>query len=377
MSKSAIEELAEFLCGHDQDPFHWIAFYLAFGFSWIPVRYGEKIPLGSWKPFQNAPPTEEQAADWVRNYDRFNFGVMCGYGSLYGSHCVVDCDHKPPLSEFPSEFRETWITETPRGYHFHFYFPDPLRSRSFSYMGGKYEFKGVGQYAVEPPSVVGGYQYRWVEGRGFSCYSPLPSGVVTALSQTDMQANTALSQTDMQANTALSVHARRPCVHFLLQWDIPPGKRNEGLHLLYSLLLASSHTPAFAGVVIRRKNSMLSSPLPASEIAAIISPQRPRYVFSCARIRDIIGEEKIGCKTCPRYRKEMKMRAEALLGADNLRITDLLTFIGVWATLSDSPSEVYRTLREHGHTVSRSSVYRALKRLRAIAGEFEPEAGEF
>ena len=71
------------------------------------------------------------------------------------------------------------------------------------------------------------------------------------------------------------------------------------------------------------------------------------------------------------------MRVEAVLGANNLRVTDLLTFLCVWSALSDSPSEVYRTLREHGRKVSRSSVYRALKRLRAIAGEFEPEAGEF
>jgi len=179
---------------------------------------------------------------------------------------------------------------------------------------------------------------------------------------------------------ALSVRDRRPCVHFLLQWDIPPGKRNERLHLLYSLLLASSHTPAFAGVVIRKKNSMLSSPLPASEITAMIDPQRPRYVFSCTRIRAIIGEENIGkirCEKCPRYRKELKMRVEAVLGANDLKMTDLLTFLGAWASLSDSPSEVYRTLREHGHNVSRATVYRSLKRIQEVAGKIGEEEGEF
>jgi len=350
------------------DPCDWLAFYSTYGFSFIPVRYGEKLPLGLWRRFQNAPPTEAHVKQWLRLWP-FNIGVICGFGSLLGSHCVVDCDHKPPLSEFPRELRETWITETPRGYHFHFFSSESLRSRSFSYMGENYEFKGVGQYAVEPPSVVGGYQYRWVEGRGFSCYSPLPSEVLAAL-----------SQTDMQANTAPSVRDRRPCVHFLLQWDIPPGKREFSLWVLYSLLLRY-HAPAFAGVVIRRKNSMLSSPLPASEISAMVSPQRPRYVFSCARIRAIIGEENIGkirCEKCPRYRKEIKMRAKDILtsGAE-LRKTDVLTFLGVWSALSDSPSEVYRTLQESGRKISRSSVKRSLKRLRAIAGEFEPEAGEF
>jgi len=71
------------------------------------------------------------------------------------------------------------------------------------------------------------------------------------------------------------------------------------------------------------------------------------------------------------------MKAAAVLSSPEIRDRDLWAFVAAWATLSDSPSEVYRTLQENGRKVSRSSVYRALKRLRAIAGEFEPEAGEF
>ena len=72
------------------------------------------------------------------------------------------------------------------------------------------------------------------------------------------------------------------------------------------------------------------------------------------------------------------MRVKALLdAAPKILERDLWPFVLAWSGISNSPGEIYRILREHGLNYSRTSVYRALKRIQEIAGKIGGEEGEF
>jgi len=128
------------------------------GVSVIPIRRGEKRPMGQWEKYQKKPATVEQVERWFR--DDINYGIVCGEVSGF---VVVDVDSYK--DDFTQTYCSGFLPNTPLkcrtgrgGWHL-FYRPDPkgtgCPSANFTKDGRRLavEIKGNGGQVVGPGSV--------------------------------------------------------------------------------------------------------------------------------------------------------------------------------------------------------------------------------
>lgn len=125
--------------------------YYDMGLSVMPVR--GKMPLLSWKKWQEVRATPEQIAAW--DAGPHNVGIITG--RLSGI-MVIDVDGKTDM-----EFPETWTVKTSKGYHYYFNLPDGADLRNRTRAFPNIDIRAEGGYVVAPPSVhESGHVYEWI-----------------------------------------------------------------------------------------------------------------------------------------------------------------------------------------------------------------------
>lgn len=138
------------------------------GFSVIPIKPGEKIPLVKWQEFQERKATDEEITKWWADTPKANIAIVTGKISKIA---VVDFDkYDPEFSEdtaleyFPDTI-ETPTATTPRGgTHLYFQYPDKDISNNARGLPG-IDLRAEGGYVIAPPSInSNGKKYEWLAG---------------------------------------------------------------------------------------------------------------------------------------------------------------------------------------------------------------------
>lgn len=139
----------------------WAMYYKNCGFSVIPLRPKSKLPLFSWKEFQNRHATDAELIGWFGTGDN-NIGIVTGPIS---GIAVVDADS----AEAVAYCEENGLSETPcvvtsKGRHYYCAnVPGTKNFQKRSDLPG-IDLRGEGGYVVAPPSIhESGVRYTWKE----------------------------------------------------------------------------------------------------------------------------------------------------------------------------------------------------------------------
>ena len=138
--------------------------YLEHGWSIIPIKPGEKVPLiPSWLEFQKRMPTLAEATEWFTKWPEANIAIIVGKIS---GLVVIDIDD--PI-EGEQSFRKcfggvvTLTVKTPKGTHYYFKHPGDREISNAIRAAPGLDVKADGGYVLAPPSIVGGLKYKWIK----------------------------------------------------------------------------------------------------------------------------------------------------------------------------------------------------------------------
>jgi len=137
----------------------YIQQYLSLGFSVIPVKRQDKIPLVDWKPYQQRLPTEREIKEWTKRYwsQGANIGVVCGQVS--GGLVVLDYDNDVVWADFlekwqqhmsSSVYKNTLVVKTSQGHHVYIRVAGVVKKQK---PAAGFDLQGEGGLVVAPPSV--------------------------------------------------------------------------------------------------------------------------------------------------------------------------------------------------------------------------------
>jgi len=89
------------------------------------------------------------------------------------------------------------------------------------------------------------------------------------------------------------------CIKQILKRDLKEGERNNGLFILYNLLIQNKNSKEYARKIVEKKNSSLDSPLTELELKKIY---RKAYHYGCSGIRGKLPY--VSCENCTyRFRR--------------------------------------------------------------------------
>ncbi|HVM79850.1 MAG TPA: bifunctional DNA primase/polymerase [Stellaceae bacterium] len=156
--------------------------YARRGWSVIPIRPREKVPLLRWETYQTRRATEAEIERWFKRWGDANVGIVTG---AISNLAVLDIDPKHDgaqslraLEECHGALEPTVEAETGGGGR-HFYFaypPQGLRNRAALAPG--IDLRAEGGMVVAPPSIhPSGKPYRWAKGRAPDALPPAPMPV--------------------------------------------------------------------------------------------------------------------------------------------------------------------------------------------------------
>lgn len=147
-----------------------IELYRNWRLSFFPLVHGEKRPLakllpeGSWKPYQERHPTEEEVNRWLEHAKRepINLAIVCG--KVSEGLVVIDFESEEAFKDFIGKVERlegdlkyaisnTWIVKTGRGYHVYLKLPYGPEVRTKPKLREGVDVKGEGGYVVAPPSL--------------------------------------------------------------------------------------------------------------------------------------------------------------------------------------------------------------------------------
>jgi len=149
--------------------------YVQRGLSIIPLNNEKKPLIDSWKQYQTRQPKPKKILKWLLDFPNFNVGIITGFGGFYS----LDFDSLEVFKNFPDEYKNTALTQTRRGVHLNFYSEKKYTGKTLKINGFKVEFKGLGQYVVEPPAIIDGFEYKIINP--LSQIKTLPSFVTDLL----------------------------------------------------------------------------------------------------------------------------------------------------------------------------------------------------
>ncbi|OGZ66323.1 MAG: hypothetical protein A3C50_01255 [Candidatus Staskawiczbacteria bacterium RIFCSPHIGHO2_02_FULL_43_16] len=128
----------------------------ALGFSVFPVGRN-KIPLISWKQYQNERATPEQIKAWFTQFPDMNIG--CATGAISGI-IVVDVEKGGPVETFP---KTATVRTGGLGWHLYYKYPNQTIKNSARKLAELTDVRGDGGYVVLPPSIhASGNAYEWL-----------------------------------------------------------------------------------------------------------------------------------------------------------------------------------------------------------------------
>lgn len=127
----------------------------------IPLSKDSKKPLAGsdWHDRASGDPVVQEG--WIKK------GLNVGFLVEENGRVIVDFDDKEACSRFMEQYPElcTVVVETRRGFHLHF--SGKAKTTKFAFG----DIKGNG-YCVFPPSVVEGYQYRFITNGALLSFPP-------------------------------------------------------------------------------------------------------------------------------------------------------------------------------------------------------------
>ena len=144
----------------------WAKWYVAKGFSIIPIRPEDKKPaIETWKIYQKHKPTEDNLKIWFGNGSQNNIGIVTGKAS---GIAVVDLDSNRAVEYAKTQnFPPTPLVKTGKGYHLYYSYKEGVRNFQKRDDLPDIDLRGDGGCVVAPPSIhSSGKQYQWVEGKG-------------------------------------------------------------------------------------------------------------------------------------------------------------------------------------------------------------------
>lgn len=160
--------------------------YLGRGWSVVPVKPREKMPLVAWRDYQDRLPTRQEVADWFGRWPDANIGIVTGQVS---NLVVLDIDPRhggdASLNRLALRYDRlppTLTVQTGGGGR-HFYFTalaEPAALPSRVGLAEGIDVRAEGGMVVAPPSVhPSGRRYKWVScGDVRQDAAPLPRWLV-------------------------------------------------------------------------------------------------------------------------------------------------------------------------------------------------------
>lgn len=144
------------------------------GLSVVPIRAGDKVPLASWKDFQNRKAEEGEIREWFTRYPEANLGAITG---AISDLAVIDIDSregKKALDEILPDSFLSPTARTPRGGE-HLFCLNCAGLRSDKAIPRGVDIRAEGGLIVLPPSIgKNGKPYAWVPGLSLADLSRPP-----------------------------------------------------------------------------------------------------------------------------------------------------------------------------------------------------------
>jgi hypothetical protein len=137
--------------------------YAKQGLSVIPVGAGpkRKLPLTSWKPFQERRATEVEIRDWWARWPEANVAIVTGKIS---GITVVDCDDEAAVALVEEWLPDSFlcpIVQTPRGGR-HYWLRYTAELKTHVDRDRKIDIRNDRAIALAPPSRNSRGQYVWL-----------------------------------------------------------------------------------------------------------------------------------------------------------------------------------------------------------------------
>jgi predicted DNA-binding transcriptional regulator len=317
--------------------------YINRGFSIIPVN-DNKLPLIKWKQYQNKQPEPYEIYNWYFDFPNFNTGIITGFGGFYS----VDFDNLEAFKNFPDEYKNTALTETKRGIHLNFYSKGNYAGTILKVNDFKVEFKGTSQYVIEPPSIIGDFEYRAINP--LSMIKDLPHFITDLL---EKEKEKEIPIPELQINWQFK--GTQACIKQILNRELMEGERERSLFALYNLLLKSNDIK-YSQYLVVKKNRLLKQPLPEKEVLNIFK-QKAYNSIGCAYIKGNLPY--ISCEGC-------KWQKEAIEGMDfskvieNKKLTDRDIRVFYKLVIQKANKETIAKQLE----IKRLQVYRSIDKLK-------------
>ena len=284
--------------------------YYKSGYSLLPIKKNSKEPYIKWKQYQKKRPNFTDVLDWCIEYDNPNIALVTGDIS---NLTVIDVDNPsilPELIKEVPEINETTRVKTKRGYHFYFSGNSINSTNNLLNMG--VELRGNGCYVVAPPSIIDDFTYTFEVP--LSEIQPLPNLIIEHLEKKEGHQT---PNAEYKKRRVLRLPRYNglgvSCIGQILSRDLEIGERDNGLFILYNLLLQNRNTEGHSKKIVNLVNNSLAKPLTKKEVNNIF---KKAYNFKCSTIRGKISF--IDCSNCKYKFKGGKLGMKSII-VQNLR----------------------------------------------------------
>jgi hypothetical protein len=286
-----------------------IDLYLKNGYSLIPID-GEKKPCIYWKKFQYQKAARDVIFSWFHQFCTYNIGIVTGQISQLA---VIDVDNLsvlPDLRKKLPEITRTTRVKTNRGYHFYFHLNGNRLKSTNSLFGKNLELKCNGSYIIAPPSIIKNHRYTY----------EVPLNRIMTIPEKLIENNDdKLSNQNIIFKIPKYHGHKMDCIKQIFKRDLKEGERNNGLFILYNLLIQNKNSKEYAMKIVERKNSFLSNPLTELELKKIYLKS---YHYGCSGIREKLPY--VRCEYCTYRFKGGQLSGSNIL-IKNMRLLPELT----------------------------------------------------
>jgi len=256
--------------------------YLQYGYSLIPVDK-EKRPFVFWKKYQYKRATVNDILKWHSQFDTPNIGIVTGHISQLAVIDVDDLSLLPYLGETLPEITKTTRVKTSRGYHYYFYLNGSQVKSTNTLFGKRLELKSNGSYIIAPPSVIKNHYYTY----------EVPLSKIMPIPEKLLNTNDKFQNRNIIFKKPKYHGHKMDCIRQILKRDLKEGERNNGLFILYNLLIQNKNSREYARKIVEKKNRSLANPLTEIELKKIY---RKSYRYGCSGIREKLPY--VCCENC-------------------------------------------------------------------------------
>jgi len=211
---------------------------------------------------------------------------------------VIDLDDFLIFDELKRQIPVIWETtrvRTKRGYHF--YFSDStidgngLKSTN-NFLNLKIELRYNGRYNVAPPSTVAGFSYNFEVP--LSKMLAFPKTILKRLEKREGD-QTINTRHNFKNSLGLPKYNTRgaTCIDQIIERRLKVGERNNGLLVLYNLLLQNRNTEGHSEKIVNLVNDSLRKSLSEKELKNIF---KKTYILGCSTVREKLPF--INCNNC-------------------------------------------------------------------------------